>query len=63
MNVELKGYNGADVDIGFNPGCITDALRVMHDPEVTMELRDGRHAGVIRASGNGFLYVVMPVTI
>ncbi len=63
VNVELKGYDGADVEIGFNPGFITDALRVMHDAEVTMELKDGRHAGVIRTSGNGFLYVVMPVTI
>jgi DNA polymerase-3 subunit beta len=63
VNVELKGYDGADVEIGFNPGFITDALRVMHDAEVTMELKDGRHAGVIRTAGNGFLYVVMPVTI
>ncbi|MEO1008928.1 MAG: DNA polymerase III subunit beta [Planctomycetota bacterium] len=63
VQVELKGYDGADVEIGFNPAFITEALRVLHDADVTMELRDGRHAGLIKSSGNGFLYVVMPVNI
>jgi len=63
VSVELKHYDGADVEIGFNPGFITDALRVIHEHDVTMELRDGRHAGLIKSQNNGFVYVVMPVTI
>ena len=62
IRVDLKDYQGEDVEIGFNPGFITDALKVMTDPQVIMELKAGSKPGLIK-SGTDFLYVVMPVNI
>lgn len=62
IHVDLKDYHGEDVEIGFNPGFITDALKVMTDPQVIMELKAGSKPGLIK-SGTDFLYVVMPVNI
>lgn len=69
VQVELKSYDGADIEIGFNPSFITDALKVVTDPEVVMELRSpdspgqpSQKPGVVK-SGTDFLYVVMPVNL
>jgi DNA polymerase-3 subunit beta len=55
-------YEGEGLEIGFNPQFLVDALRVIEDEEVAMELKESNKPGIIRASG-GFLYVVMPVNL
>ncbi|MBK7403252.1 MAG: DNA polymerase III subunit beta [Phycisphaerales bacterium] len=62
IQVDLTDYKGEDIEIGFNPGFITDALKVVTDPDVIMELKKDNKPGLIR-SGNDFLYVVMPVNL
>jgi len=62
IKVDLADYNGEDVEIGFNPIFITDALKVMTEPQVIMELKASSKPGLIK-SGSDFLYVVMPVNI
>jgi DNA polymerase-3 subunit beta len=62
VKVDLAGYDGDDIEIGFNPQFIVDALKVMTEPEVIMELKAPGKPGLIK-SGNDFVYVVMPVTL
>jgi DNA polymerase-3 subunit beta len=62
IQVDLTDYKGEDIEIGFNPGFITDALKVITDPDVIMELKKENKPGLIR-SGSDYLYVVMPVNL
>jgi DNA polymerase III subunit beta len=62
VKVDLAGYEGDDIEIGFNPQFIVDALKVMNESEVIMELKAPGKPGLIK-SGNDFIYVVMPVTL
>lgn len=62
INVELKGFDGDEIEIGFNPQFITDALKVVEDDTVTIELKSSNKPGLLKA-GNDFLYVVMPVNL
>ncbi len=50
------------MEIGFNPQFIVDALKVMTEPEVIMELKASNKPGLIK-SGTDFMYVVMPVNL
>ena len=54
-------YSGTDLDIGFNPEFIADALRVSEET-VTLELKESSRPGVI-TSGPNFRYVLMPVNL
>lgn len=62
INVDLSNYDGSDIEIGFNPAFITDALKVINDPEIMIELKAPNKPGLFKA-GNDFLYVVMPVNL
>lgn len=62
IKVDLAGYDGEDIEIGFNPAFITDALKVITDPQVIMELKASSKPALIK-SGQDFLYVVMPVNL
>lgn len=62
IRCDLAGYDGDDVEIGFNPQFITDALKVIGEPEVIMELKAGNKPGLMK-SGSDFMYVVMPVSL
>lgn len=62
ITVELPGYDGEDVDIGFNPQFIAEALRVVPESEVILELKSTNKPGLLKA-GSDFLYVVMPVNL
>lgn len=62
IQVELTGYDGDDIEIGFNPAFITDALKVINDSEVMIELKSGNKPGLFKAGAN-FVYVVMPVNL
>lgn len=62
IKIDLAGYEGSDIEIGFNPAFITDALKVINDPQVIMELKAPSKPAMIK-SGADFLYVVMPVNL
>ncbi|MDX2132195.1 MAG: DNA polymerase III subunit beta [Planctomycetota bacterium] len=62
VKVDLAGYDGDDIEIGFNPTFLVDALKVLTDPQVIMELKAPNKPGLIK-SGADFMYVVMPVNL
>ncbi|MGI9014935.1 MAG: DNA polymerase III subunit beta [Phycisphaerales bacterium] len=62
IEVALDEYKGEPIEIGFNPGFLVDALKVVDDMQVIVELKDSSKPGVIKA-GNEFTYVVMPVNL
>ena len=62
IHVEPRDYEGDPVEIGFNPGFITDALKVIDSESVLIELKAPNKPGVLR-TGNEFTYVVMPVNL
>jgi len=62
IRVPINAYEGEDIAIGFNPHFITDALKVITEPEVIMELKAPNKPGLMK-SGNDFVYVVMPVNL
>jgi len=62
VRLDVSAYQGDDIEIGFNPGFIIDALKVIQDPEVIMELKAANRPGLIK-SGPDFTYVVMPVNL
>jgi DNA polymerase-3 subunit beta len=62
INVDLPAYDGDDVEIGFNPQFIAEALRVIPETQVILELKSPTKPGLMKA-GNDFLYVVMPVNL
>lgn len=55
-------YAGQIIEIVFNPTYLMDALKVIDDNEVTINLRDGHSPAVITCS-IPFLYVLMPLRI
>ncbi len=55
-------YQGEPLQIGFNPGFLADALRVVPVPTVELELKEANRPGVLR-TGSEFLYVIMPVSL
>jgi DNA polymerase-3 subunit beta len=62
IHVDLEKYDGDPLEIGFNPGFITDALKVIDGGEVIVELKAPNKPGVIR-TGSEFTYVIMPVNL
>lgn len=62
IDVELKGYDGDEIEIGFNPAFIIDALKIIEDDEISLEMKSQNKPGLIK-SGSDFLYVVMPVNL
>jgi len=62
VEVGLASYEGGDIEIGFNPGFINEALKVIDDPQVIIELKATNKPGLLR-SGADFVYVVMPVNL
>ncbi len=55
-------YEGADLEIGFNPQYLMEALRVADNDEVSLEMISANRPGLLR-SGSNFLYVIMPVNL
>jgi DNA polymerase-3 subunit beta len=62
IQIPTPQYEGDDLEIGFNPDYITDALKVIDSPEVIIELKAANKPGVIRM-GRDFTYVIMPVNL
>src|SRR4051812_28996432 len=55
-------YEGADLEIGFNPQFLVEALKVVDTDEISLELTAPNRPGLLKAGGN-FLYVIMPVNL
>ena len=55
-------YPYDDLEMGFNPHYLVEALRVVGTEEVSLELKAANTPGLVRA-GEDFLYVVMPVNL
>jgi DNA polymerase-3 subunit beta len=62
VHVEMAEYTGDAVEIGFNPAYLLDALKVVDDSQIHLELKSSNKPGVMRTGAN-FLYVVMPVNL
>lgn len=62
IEVKLESFEGDSVEIGFNPQYIIDALKVIEDAQVSIELKASNKPGLIR-TGPNFTYVVMPVNL
>lgn len=62
VRVEMNAYEGDDIEIGFNPAFIIDALKVVDSEEVLLEMKAPNKPGLMK-SGSDFLYVVMPVNL
>lgn len=62
VQVDVASYEGDNIEIGFNPSFLTDALKVIPDPQVIMELKAANKPGLVK-SGTDFVYVVMPVNL
>jgi DNA polymerase-3 subunit beta len=60
IRVPMSGYQGDAIEIGFQPGFIVDALKVVDGQQVVVELRNPQKPGVLKV-GQEFTYVVMPV--
>jgi DNA polymerase-3 subunit beta len=54
-------FDGQDLEIGFSPLYLVDALRAANVDEVTFDLLAANRPGLIR--GGNFLYVIMPVNL
>jgi len=55
-------FEGADVEIGFNPAFLTDALKVVNSDDVVLELTAPNRPGLLKG-GTTFQYVIMPVNL
>src|SRR3954463_4796409 len=55
-------FEGSDVEIGFNPQFVTEALRVVDSDEITLEMTAPNRPGLLKG-GQNFLYVIMPVNL
>lgn len=55
-------YEGAEVEIGFNPQFLVDALRVVDTDEISLELTAPNRPGLLKGGPN-FIYVIMPVNL
>lgn len=55
-------YGGANIDIGFNPQFLIDALRVIRSEEFDLHLGEADRPGMIK-TGADFLYIIMPVNL
>lgn len=55
-------YDGAPLEMRFNPSFLTDVLKAIAAEEISMEFKEKTSPGVVRA-GKDFTYVVMPINI
>jgi len=55
-------YEGAEVEVGFNPQFLVEALKVVGAEDVTLEMTAPNRPCLLRG-GDDFLYVIMPVNL
>jgi len=60
--VQLRvNYEGAPLNIKFNPDYILDGIKAMDDETIRFEFKDASRAAVMRG-GVDYLYLIMPIT-
>ena len=62
VHIDLPDYAGEDLEIGFNPTYLSDALKVIDQDQIIFELKASNKPGVLR-TGKEFTYVLMPVNL
>ncbi len=62
IQVDVADYHGDTIEIGFNPGFLIDALKVIEGTQVLLEMKAPNKPGVMKL-GNEFTYVIMPVSL
>ncbi len=62
VHLGIEDYSGEELEIGFNPNYISDALKVIDQDQVVLELKASNKPGVLR-TGKEFTYVLMPVNL
>ncbi|MFG0258565.1 MAG: DNA polymerase III subunit beta [Phycisphaerales bacterium JB043] len=62
IDVSIEEYEGTEIEIGFNPQFILDALKVLDTDKVIFEMKAPNKPGTLRID-NDFVYVVMPVNL
>jgi len=55
-------FEGSDMEIGFNPQFLVDALKVVASDEIELDLSAPNRPGLLKGGAN-FLYVIMPVNL
>ena len=61
--LEVK-YQGEDIKIGFNVGYLLDAINVINESSITIELKDANSSALIYGNENdSSKYVVMPMRL
>jgi DNA polymerase-3 subunit beta len=55
-------YEGADVEVGFNPAFLIEALKVVGTDDISLEMTAPNRPCLLRG-GPDFLYVIMPVNL
>ncbi|MCS7034156.1 MAG: DNA polymerase III subunit beta [Phycisphaerae bacterium] len=55
-------YEGSEIEIGFNPVFLIEALRVADSDEISLEMTAPNRPGLLK-SGANFQYVIMPVNL
>ncbi len=55
-------YEGSDLSISFNPAFLMDALKVLTEDEVYLELVDDMSPGIMGCASS-FKYVIMPIRL
>ena len=55
VTVELAEYTGEAVEIGFNPAYLIDALKVVDDSQVVLDLKSPNKPGVMRTGAELFV--------
>jgi DNA polymerase-3 subunit beta len=64
--IDLDGYKGGAMEIGFNSRYLIDFLQAVGTEQVQLELKDGETQGLLRpagADGMDYRYVIMPMRI
>lgn len=57
-------FDGKPIEIGFNPGYLSDPLRAIDFDQILFKLSESAKPGILRGEdANEFLYVVMPVAL
>lgn len=61
-SIPLK-YSGEEVEIGFNPEYLRDGIDSVSEEKVVIRLISPLRPGLLKGSGDDFLYLIMPVRL
>ena len=55
---------GSDIEVGFNPRYVIEALKVIDDSEIYVEFNSNISPVLLKpVNGNEFIYVVLPIKL